>query len=293
MYADNVFEIQNYGGYGQSGGGYGQSGGGYGQTNPYEQEGGRYNQSAGNPYAQQEGNPYAQQPPPPQPSYGGGRTQQSRPEQGGYDNRYGGGRPQAPATSGPQYGTDESSTKDLLWLTSVGGGNEMEMGPMNGQTGGTYGAAPTRDPNAMLNDCRDIDKKIDTIEQNLDKLRFYQQRSLDDPDASQSTMKNRELDALSTDTMTLYRDLAYRIKVMKQKKESGDPRNKPQVGLVDRKLKKAINEYQQIDRDFRHKLSAQMERQYRIVRPDASDQEVREAIEDTSNNQVFSQAVST
>ena len=165
----------------------------------------------------------------------------------------------------------------------------MEMAPMNGQTGG---ATPSRDPNAILNECRDIDRGIDKIEQNLDRLRFLQQRAIDDPDASQGTAVNRELDALSSETMNLYRNFGGRIKAIKQQKESGDPRNRPQVGLVDRKLKKAINEYQQVDRDFRHKLSAQMERQYRIVRPDASDQEVREAIEDTSNNQVFSQAVS-
>ena len=156
---------------------------------------------------------------------------------------------------------------------------------MNGQ------AAPNRDPNAILNECRDIDKGIDSIQRNLDRLRFLQQRAIDDPDASQGTQTNRELDSLSTDTMTLYRSFAARIKTIKQQKESGEPRNAPQVGLVDRKLKAAINEYQQVDRDFRHKLSEQMARQYRIVRPDASDQEVQEAIQDTSNNQVFSQAV--
>ena len=160
---------------------------------------------------------------------------------------------------------------------------------MNGQTSG---AMASRDPNAILNECRDIDRGIDGIERNLDTLRFYQQRAIDDPDASQGTKTNRELDELSTETMGMYREIGGRIKAIKQRKESGDPRNRPQVGLVDRKLKKAINEYQQVDRDFRHKLSAQMERQYRIVRPDASEQEVREAIEDTSNNQVFSQAVS-
>jgi syntaxin 1B/2/3 len=151
--------------------------------------------------------------------------------------------------------------------------------------------AAQRDPNAILNECRDIDRGIDSIQRNLERLRFLQQRAIDDPDASQGTQTNRELDSLSSDTMTLYRSFAARIKAVKQQKESGDPRNKPQVGLVDRKLKTAINEYQQVDRDFRHKLSAQMERQYRIVRPEASDQEVQEAIQDTSNNQVFSQAV--
>ena len=162
---------------------------------------------------------------------------------------------------------------------------------MNGQAG-AYGAQPSRDPNAILNECRSIDRGIDEIQKNLERLRFLQQRAIDDPDASQGTQTNRELDSLSSDTMTLYRSFAARIKTIKSQKESGDPRNKPQVGLVDRKLKNAINEYQNVEKDFRHKLSAQMERQYRIVRPDASDQEVQEAIQDTSNNQVFSQAVS-
>ena len=181
----------------------------------------------------------------------------------------------------------------LPWINKyLVGGNDVEMRPMNGQ-GGQYGAPAARDPNAILNECRDIDRGIDNIEKNLERLRFLQQRAIDDPDASQGTATNRELDSLSSDTMTLYRSFAARIKNIKQQKESGDPRNKPQVGLVDRKLKTAINEYQQVDRDFRHKLSAQMERQYRIVRPDASDQEVQEAIQDTSNNQVFSQAVGT
>lgn len=168
----------------------------------------------------------------------------------------------------------------------------MEMAPMNGQNGGYGGgAAPNRDPNAILNECRDIDKGIDSIQRNLERLRYLQNRAIDDPDASQGTATNRELDTLSADTMTLYRSFTARIKTIKGKKESGDKRNAPQVGLIERKLKTAINEYQSVDMEFRKKLSAQMERQYRIVRPEASDQEVQEAIQDTSNNQVFSQAV--
>ncbi|KAL9593754.1 MAG: hypothetical protein Q9179_005718 [Wetmoreana sp. 5 TL-2023] len=160
----------------------------------------------------------------------------------------------------------------------------VTMTAMNGGAGG-------RDPNAILNECREIDRGIDSIERNLERLRFLQQRAIDDTDASQNTQTNRELDALSSETMTLYRNFGHRLKTIKGMKESGDPRNSPQVGRVDRKLKAAINEYQQVDSEFRKKLSAQMERQYRIVRPDASDAEVREAVEDTSNNQVFSQAL--
>lgn len=160
------------------------------------------------------------------------------------------------------------------------------MTPLNGQPA-------SRDPNAILNECRDIDRGIDAIERNLERLRFLQTRAIDDPDASQGTQTNREIDSLGSETMTLYRNFGARIKAIKQQRESGEPRNKPQVGKVDRKLKAAINEYQQVETDFRKKLSEQMARQYRIVKPDATESEVREAIEDTSNNQVFSQAVSS
>ena len=158
---------------------------------------------------------------------------------------------------------------------------------MNGQAG----AQSRRDPNAILNECREIDRGIDSIQRNLERLRFLQQRAIDDPDASQTTQTNRELDSLSSETMTLYRSFAARIKTIKSQKESGEPRNAPQVGLVHRKLQTAINEYQNVEKDFRYKLSAQMERQYRIVRPEASDSEVQEFVQDTSNNQIFSQAV--
>ena len=161
---------------------------------------------------------------------------------------------------------------------------------MNGQAG-AYGAQSSRDPNAILNECRSIDRGIDTIQQNLKRLYELQSKAIGEIDGSPNSQINRELDSLSSETMTLYRSFAARIKTIKSQKESGDPRNKPQVGLVDRKLKSAINDYQQLERDFRHKQSDQMARHYRIVRPDASDQEVQEAIQDTSNNQVFSQAV--
>ena len=133
---------------------------------------------------------------------------------------------------------------------------------------------------------------IDSIGRNLERLQYLQQQSLDDTDASQSTQTNRELDNLSSETMTLYRSFAARIKKLKENPGSGDPKNAAQVGSVDRRLKDAIQRYQTVDADFRKKLQAQMARQYRIVRPDASEAEVREACEDTSSTQVFSQAVS-
>ena len=145
---------------------------------------------------------------------------------------------------------------------------------------------------AILNECREVDRGIDSIGRNLERLQLLQQQALDDPDASQNTRTNRELDALSSETMTLYRNFAARVKKIKQSPGAGDEKNAAQVGRVDRKLKDAIQRYQTVDAEFRKKLQAQMARQYRIVRPDASEAEVREACEDVSSTQVFSQAVS-
>lgn len=158
------------------------------------------------------------------------------------------------------------------------------MGQMNG-------ASRQDNPRAILNACTDIDRGVSGIQKNIERLQYLQQRSLDDPDASQTTQTNRELDSMSTDTMNMYRNFVDRIKKIKGMPGAGNQQNSAQVARVDRKLKDAIQKYQQVDAEFRKKLQAQMARQYRIVRPDASDAEVREAVEDTASTQVFSQAV--
>jgi syntaxin 1B/2/3 len=163
------------------------------------------------------------------------------------------------------------------------------MAPLT-QNGSSYGSERS-DPNAILNECREIDKGIYSIERTLENLKSLQQRSLDDPDSSANSATNKQLDSMSSETMTMYRNFAGRIKTIKQQPESGSPKNAPQLGKVDRRLKAAIKEYQIVDADFRKKLQEQMARQYRIVRPEASEAEVREAVEDTSNQQVFSQAL--
>ncbi|KAI9802741.1 MAG: hypothetical protein M1825_002763 [Sarcosagium campestre] len=165
-------------------------------------------------------------------------------------------------------------------------GNDVELGPINGQSGPGAGGA---DPNAILNECRGIDQGIDTIEQSLRDIERLHAQARGDT-GGQSSL-GRAIDEKGTTTMGLYRNLAARVKKVKSLPESGSPKNAPQVGRVDRRLKAAINKYQTLDRDYRRQLQSDMARQYKIVRPDASEAEVREAVEDTSNQQIFSQAL--
>ncbi|GJD02610.1 SNARE domain-containing protein [Colletotrichum higginsianum] len=148
------------------------------------------------------------------------------------------------------------------------------------------------DPNAILNECRSIDQGIDQIEANLNQLRMLQERTLTDADTSASSSTARQLDALSSETMTMYRSLTDRVRTVKSSPDGQTPRNSPQVGRVDRRLKGAIQQYQQVESAFRKRTQDQMARQYRIVRPDADEREVREAVEDAgAGAQIFQQAV--
>jgi syntaxin 1B/2/3 len=148
------------------------------------------------------------------------------------------------------------------------------------------------DPNAILNECRDIDRGIDEIERNLNQLKMLQDRSLNDADTSAGSSTSRQLDNLSSETMSMYRGLTQRVREVKSSPESRQPKNAPQVGRVDRRLKEAIQNYQRVESAFRKKTQDQMARQYRIVRPDAPESEVRNAVEDASQGaQVFQQAL--
>jgi syntaxin 1B/2/3 len=163
------------------------------------------------------------------------------------------------------------------------------MAPLAQNAGGFSRNA---DPNAILNECRDIDQGIDEIERNLNQLRMLQDRSLNDTDTSAGSATSRQLDGLSSETMGLYRGLTERVRAVKSDSESRQAKNTAQVGRVDRRLKSAIQQYQQVESAFRKRTQDQMARQYRIVRPDASEQEVRAAVEDTSQGaQVFQQAL--
>lgn len=53
----------------------------------------------------------------------------------------------------------------------------------------------------------------------------------------------------------------------------------------------AIQNYQSVEQQHRQKYKQRLERQYKIVKPDATQDEIRAVVEDDNGGQVFSQAV--
>lgn len=200
-------------------------------------------------------------------SYGNGGYQQMGYGANPYDQRDGGDAQGARFNNYAQGRYDDPSS--------------VEMQPYGQQQGGA-------DPNAILNECREVDRALDQIESQLDNLERTMQAQ-----ASSATPNTTEVTGLTTQIMAGYRALVTRVKTIKSKPESGNPRNAPQVGKVDRRLKAVMNRYQNIEKNFRRDQQEAIKRQYRIVNPNATEQELQEAATDGSTDGVFAQALMT
>ncbi|OTA00632.1 t-SNARE, SSO2 [Trichoderma parareesei] len=211
-------------------------------------------------------NPYDQR----DDNYGGGGY-----DQGGYDNpppSYN----NAPYGSGGRGGSYQQQP-----------GNAVEMAPLTQNAGGMA----REDPNAIRNECRDISNSVRQVESNLEQIKVLQSRVLSDVDSSSSSQSNRQLDALTTETMATYRALADRVRAVKSKPEGRSAMNSGHVDRVDREVKAVITKYQTVESEFQAAVKQQMGRQYRIVRPEATEEEVQAAVDGTGNSQIFSQAL--
>jgi len=101
------------------------------------------------------------------------------------------------------------------------------------------------------------------------------------------------LEDLVADTSALSDTLKRRIKALERQKVSGRDGQirKQQTGLVKTKFVEAIQNYQTVEQQHRQKYKQRLERQYKIVKPDASPEEIRAVVEDDNGGQVFSQAL--
>ncbi|KAL7945147.1 t-SNARE [Trichoderma barbatum] len=167
------------------------------------------------------------------------------------------------------------------------GASAVEMAPLTQNAG----SMAREDPNAIRNECRDISNTVRQIESNLEQIKVLQSRVLSDADSSSSSQSNRQLDALTTETMASYRALAERVRQVKSKPEGRSATNSGHVDRVDREVKAVITKYQGVESEFQAAVKQQMGRQYRIVNPEATEEEVQAAVNDPGNGQIFQQAM--
>lgn len=149
------------------------------------------------------------------------------------------------------------------------------------------GAAAVDDNQAFFSEITYLNEAIESVNANIAKIEGLHQRSLTDIDEQNTQQTQRQMEAISAETSQLNQQIVRRIRDLKSKH-----RSQQQVSVVERKFKETLNRYRMVEKSFADRAREQMARQYRIVQPDATEEEVRAACEDGQGQQVFSQAVS-
>ncbi|KZV89826.1 t-SNARE [Exidia glandulosa HHB12029] len=240
---------------GGGGPGYGGGGGGY---NDYQQQQGGYGQQQD--YGQQQG--YGQQ----QQGYGqqGGNYEPRRANP--YAQQDGGAYEMSSRPSA--YSTPQQS-----YATANGGGGD--------------------DLSAFYAEIGNIQDDIKRYNDNVAAIADLQSRSLNNMDDNAAQRNQQSLVQLGDEQSQLSGSLKRRIKDLERQGGSGRDGQvkKQQTAFVKSKFVEAIQNYQQIEQQSRTKYKQRMERQFKIVKPDASPEEVRAVVNDEGGGQIFSQAL--
>ncbi|TIC08808.1 t-SNARE [Wallemia mellicola] len=152
------------------------------------------------------------------------------------------------------------------------------------------------DMSAFFNKISDIQSSLTNLQGNINQISQLHNQSLNNMDELAQNRVHAELDSLVSHTSKLTNKIKTEIKSLEKENASGQvPSNdlnvrRTQIASVKGKFLETIQDYQKVEQNSRTKQKQRIERQYRIVKPDASPDEIEQAV-DSPDNQIFSQAL--
>ncbi|KAH9934668.1 t-SNARE [Fomitopsis serialis] len=157
----------------------------------------------------------------------------------------------------------------------------------------TTALGATDSMSAFYAEISSIQDDLRTFNDNVARIGELHSRSLDNTDDAAAQRVAQQLDELVQDTSALSTTLKRRVKALERSPGAGRDGQirRQQTGLVKQKFVEAIQSYQSVEQQFRSKYKQRMERQFKIVKPDASPEEVRAVVNDDQGGQIFSQAL--
>jgi len=164
--------------------------------------------------------------------------------------------------------------------------NDANVNVVNGSTTNGSGSMP-----AFYTEISSITETIDQYNANVQKISDIHSRSLGAiGDHSQQEQAAR-LDALIAENRTLSNSVKQRIAALAATAQGPQ---KDQTKVVSRKFMEAIQGYQVVEQEHRKRYREQVERQFKIVKPDATQEEINAILQDDQGgSQVFAQALSS
>jgi len=146
---------------------------------------------------------------------------------------------------------------------------------------------------AFYGEISSLQDSLRTFNDNVTRISELHSRSLNNMDEAASRRNGAQLDELVEETSALSATLKRRIKALERQTASGRDGQirKQQTAFVKSKFVEAIQNYQTVEQQYRAKYKQRMERQFKIVKPDATPEEVKSVVNDVQGNQIFSQAL--
>jgi len=143
----------------------------------------------------------------------------------------------------------------------------------------------------FLSRVESVRKQIDSLSNQISSIASAHQRAISSPDGSSST----QVEHLVSQTQILNTQIKDQIKYLeKDAAQSGRNVTKDsQIRNLKTQFKSRLEQYQQEESQYKKRYQEQIARQYKIVNPEASEEEVREASQANWGDEgVFQTAVS-
>jgi len=190
-----------------------------------------------------------------------------------------------------------------------GAPQDLEMGnvrqpdyvspPTSAAYGNGHGASNGVDAmSAFYTEITSIQDAISEYNSNVSRISDLHSRILNSTDENTNHKNEDILDDIVAQT----RDLGNSIKSRIQSLEAQPPQpgqdmriRKNRTDFARSKFVEALQNYQQVERDYRARYKQRVERQFRIVKPDATQEEVNSVVNDSSggSDQIFAQALTS
>lgn len=155
--------------------------------------------------------------------------------------------------------------------------------------GGGHGSSKN-DFVGFMNGINDINNGLSDYQQLINNIDVLQRRLLSEVNEEREQQARAELDQVTAEATNLQYHLKDQIKNAQQQ-AVGDSAKMAQAENSRQRFLKAIQDYRIVEVNYKEQNKEQAKRQYRIVQPEATDDEVEAAISDVGGQQIFSQAL--
>ncbi|KAF2238045.1 t-SNARE [Viridothelium virens] len=228
--------------------------------NPYEGEGGGEGYGQSNPYGSNTGGGYGASNPYGHDSYG------EQPAQG----------LQAPPRLQHHEASNYSQGSNYSTPTPQAGYQQGYAQAPDGAVQRPPGGAPTiMSTPDFLTRVKAVNSDIDSLTGHISQIGSVHQRLLSSPESQGSS----QLEHLVSQTQILNTQIKDNIKRLEEdaaRSGNNDTKNS-QIRTLKNNFKRQLEEYQKEEQVYRQRYQDQIERQYRIVNPEATDEEAKEA----------------